>query len=164
MSSMAVDFSSVFKSFEVAVQHWAAAELKMKRLCPTVLEYRQWKYEKLTNGEAGRRSQCLSHAKRALYHLSYIPRYVVIAQSVERWAIKRKVASSIHATAYLLFLHSTACYSPRGATSIFPLRFVCCVAWQLSTCSPSLPSLLSGVAPFENVVVLTPQVGSVFVV
>ncbi|KAI9330244.1 hypothetical protein BD770DRAFT_416605 [Pilaira anomala] len=26
-------------------------------------------------GEAGRRSQCLSHAKRALYHLSYIPFY-----------------------------------------------------------------------------------------
>ena len=25
------------------------------------------------NGEAGHRSQCLSHAKRALYHLSYIP-------------------------------------------------------------------------------------------
>ena len=25
------------------------------------------------SGEAGRRSQCLSHAKRALYHLSYIP-------------------------------------------------------------------------------------------
>ena len=73
-------------------------------------------------------------------------------------------ASSIHATAYLLFLHSTARYSSRGATSIFPLRFVCCVAWQLRTCSPSLPSLLSGVAPFENIVVLTPQVGSVFVV
>ena len=28
---------------------------------------------KTQNGEAGRRSQCLSHAKRALYHLSYIP-------------------------------------------------------------------------------------------
>ena len=25
------------------------------------------------NGEPGHRSQCLSHAKRALYHLSYIP-------------------------------------------------------------------------------------------
>ena len=25
------------------------------------------------SGEAGHRSQCLSHAKRALYHLSYIP-------------------------------------------------------------------------------------------
>ena len=36
------------------------------------------KYEK--SGEAGRRSQCLSHAKRALYHLSYIPKllYIVI--------------------------------------------------------------------------------------
>ena len=28
---------------------------------------------KNSNGEAGHRSQCLSHAKRALYHLSYIP-------------------------------------------------------------------------------------------
>ena len=26
-----------------------------------------------TNGDAGHRSPCLSHAKRALYHLSYIP-------------------------------------------------------------------------------------------
>ena len=25
------------------------------------------------NGEGGHRSHCLSHAKRALYHLSYIP-------------------------------------------------------------------------------------------
>ena len=28
---------------------------------------------KCKSGEAGHRSQCLSHAKRALYHLSYIP-------------------------------------------------------------------------------------------
>jgi hypothetical protein len=28
------------------------------------------------NGDAGDRTPCLSHAKRALYHLSYIPNVV----------------------------------------------------------------------------------------
>ncbi|KAG2190844.1 hypothetical protein INT47_006210 [Mucor saturninus] len=36
-------------------------------------------------GVAGRRSQCLSHAKRALYHLSYNPRLV-------RWRLGRFTA------------------------------------------------------------------------
>ena len=41
-------------------------------------------------GDAGYRSPCLSHAKRALYHLSYIPVMLFIGrlicnQSVKRW-------------------------------------------------------------------------------
>ncbi|KAG1224415.1 hypothetical protein G6F68_013150 [Rhizopus microsporus] len=39
---------------------------------PKRVVVRQPKKDRLC-GEAGRRSQCLSHAKRALYHLSYIP-------------------------------------------------------------------------------------------
>ena len=33
----------------------------------------KWAPAQSKSGEAGHRSQCLSHAKRALYHLSYIP-------------------------------------------------------------------------------------------
>ena len=31
--------------------------------------------QKIKFGDAGDRTPCLSHAKRALYHLSYIPTY-----------------------------------------------------------------------------------------
>ena len=43
--------------------------------CKTTLPRRCHKLhlDVIKNGEAGHRSQCLSHAKRALYHLSYIP-------------------------------------------------------------------------------------------
>ena len=43
--------------------------------CPTHGEPR---VSETHSGEAGHRSQCLSHAKRALYHLSYIPLVITL--------------------------------------------------------------------------------------
>jgi hypothetical protein len=52
-----------------------AVNLKQIELCCLSINFlkRAKKKVKNRNGDAGYRSPCLSHAKRALYHLSYIP-------------------------------------------------------------------------------------------
>ena len=60
--------------------HWATIEQAWKQLavhCPYLIQSPKpgasKKMQKRIAGEGGYRSLCLSHAKRALYHLSYIP-------------------------------------------------------------------------------------------
>ena len=71
------------------------------------------KSETKTFGDGGYRSPYLSHAKRALYHLSYVPRVVDCRTELEVNQPKVKVTLGELSVASSLALLPTAVHIPR---------------------------------------------------
>ena len=75
-----------------------------------IFPFQNWWYWEKNFGDGGYRSPYLSHAKRALYHLSYVPLSVKCQQSRQSVSAQFRFWRSLPANqSYLCVVHQVAC-------------------------------------------------------